>query len=74
MNGALQTGLAWFGGISAVGYIAAGAWIGAASALEGRRLEAKRAELRARRRPTTESDIAAIDIDNLAELLKGDQQ
>lgn len=75
MNNALQDGLAWFGGISAIGYVVAGAWISAASVLEGRRLEAERAELRARRRPLTELDITSADFDaELITLIEGDQK
>lgn len=75
MNDTLQTVLAWFGGISAIGYVGFGTWLSIVSVLEGRRLEAERAELRARREPITESDIAAVDFDaEIFELLKGDQQ
>ena len=74
MNDTLQTGLAWFGGISALAYAGFGIWLSIVSVIEGRRVEADRATLRARRKPITESDIAVVDIDNLAELLKGDQK
>lgn len=74
MNNTLQTVLAWFGGISGAGYLALGFWLTAKSIGEHRRLEAKRAAFRARRSPLTENDIAAVDFDSLAELLKGDQQ
>lgn len=74
MNNTLQTVLAWFGGISGLGYIALGFWLTAKSIGEHRRIENKRAALRAHRTPLTENDIAAVDIDSLAELLKGDQQ
>jgi hypothetical protein len=75
MNDTLQAGLAWFGGASALGYLGFGIWLSVASVFEHRRLEAERTELRARRAPITESDIAAVDFDTeIFELLKGDQQ
>lgn len=71
MNHALQTALAWFGGISALGYLTVGAWILAVGAVEARRTNAKRAALRARRKPITASDIAAVNLDaELAKLAK----
>lgn len=71
MNHTLQTVLAWFGGISGAGYITLGFWLTAKSIGEHRRLEAKRAALRARRAPLTENDIAAVDFDaELANLTK----
>jgi hypothetical protein len=75
MNDTLQTGLAWLGGISAVAYIGFGIWITVASVLESRRIEAQRAELRARRAPITRHEIEAVDIDaELTQLLKGEHQ
>lgn len=74
MNHTLQVGLAWFGGFSAIAYVSFGVWVAVVSAVEHTRLQAKRADLRARRKPITENEISAVDIDNLAELLKGDQQ
>lgn len=75
MNHTLQAGLAWFGATNALGYIGFGIWVSVASVFEHRRLESERAELRARRAPITESDIAAVDFDaEIFELLKGDQQ
>lgn len=75
MNDTLQTGLAWIGGLTVISYIGVGAWISVVSGLEGRRLEAKRAELRARRAPLTELDITSTDFDaELIALIEGDQK
>lgn len=71
MNHILQTGLAWFGAISALGYIAIGLWITAVSVVQGRELDARRSALRAQRKPLTETEIAAVDVDaELANLTK----
>jgi hypothetical protein len=71
MNHTLQTALAWFGGISALGYSLVGAWICAVAAVDARRIHANRAALRARRAPLTETEIAAVDFDaGLAKLTK----
>lgn len=73
MNHDLQTGLAWIGGLTVLAYIGFGIWISAASLTGSRRIEAKRAALRARRTPITEAEIAAVDIDaELEGLLKED--
>jgi hypothetical protein len=73
MNDTLQTALAWFGGISALGYLAVGAWITAIGVHEARRIEAERRRLRARRTPITEAEINAVDFDaKLARLIKED--
>jgi hypothetical protein len=57
MNHTLQTALAWFGAISACGYILAAVWICAA--------------LRPHHKPITEAEIAAVDFDaELAKLTK----
>jgi hypothetical protein len=63
MNHTLQSALTWFGAISALGYIVVGIWLTAFSVTESRRLEAKRSALRAQRRPLTEAEIEAVDID-----------
>jgi hypothetical protein len=71
MNDTLQTCLAWFGGISALGYLCAGAWITAVSIAEARRLHEERDNLRARRAPLTEAEITDVDFDaELAQLTK----
>ncbi|MFI6491268.1 hypothetical protein [Streptomyces sp. NPDC050564] len=75
MNHDLQTGLAWFGGINALAYVGFGAWISVVSVLEGRRLEAKRAELRARPAPLSQINITSADFDaELITLIEGDQK
>jgi hypothetical protein len=57
MNHTLQTALAWFGAISACGYLLAAVWICTA--------------LCTHRKPITESEIAAVDFDaELAKLTK----
>lgn len=75
MNDTLQTALAWFGGLNAIGYAGFAVWLGIASVLEERRLEAERAELRARPTPLTELDITSADFDaELITLIEGDQK
>jgi hypothetical protein len=75
MNDTLQTALAWFGGLTVIGYSGFAVWLGIASVLEGRRLEAERAELRARRAPLTELDITSADFDaELITLIEGDEK
>jgi hypothetical protein len=54
MNDTLQTALAWFGALSALGYIAIAAWICVVSVIKGRDLEAERAAQRARRQQDAE--------------------
>lgn len=71
MNHALQTALAWLGGITAIGYLIVGAWILAVAAADARRINANRAALRDRRASLTEPEIAAVDLDDqLAKLTK----
>lgn len=69
----LRDALTWLGGFSAVAYIAVGIWFTTVNIRAGRRLEAERAQLRARRTRITEQEIAAVDLDTeIAELLKED--
>lgn len=67
----LQTAFTWLGAASALGCLTTIAWALAVNAADTRRINAKRAALRARRAPLTEADIQAVDFDaELANLTK----
>jgi hypothetical protein len=73
MNHILQNGLVMVGELTVIAYVGFAAHLGITSVLEGRRLKAARAALRARRAPLTESEIAAVDFDaELSKLTKED--
>lgn len=75
MNDLIRTALAWFGGLSALGYVAAAIYLGIAGVRHARHAEFHRTARRAALAPISELDIDTTDFDaELVALIEGDQK